>query len=271
MTDPGLMQKYENLLAYLRSLSSAAAAFSGGVDSAFLLYAAKEALMDRVCAVTAVSYLFPKRESDEARTFCRDYGIEQVIVEARELENGAFRENPPERCYICKKDLFGRILRKAGELGLNAVIEGSNTDDDGDYRPGRRAIQELGIKSPLRDCGLSKQEIRSLSEHFGLPTWNKPSFACLASRIPYGEEITEEKLAMTEAAEQLLLELGFRQLRVRVHGNVARIELLPEDLDRFMDEGIRLRVDSEFKKIGFAYCALDLLGYRTGSMNEVLK
>ena len=265
-----LQKKYEELKSYLESLESVAVAFSSGVDSTFLLYAAKEALGDRVIAVTAASCSFPKRELDEATEYCRSLGVRHFVVYSEELELEGFAQNPKNRCYLCKRELFGKIIKLAGENGMKEVAEGSNLDDNGDYRPGLQAVAELGVKSPLRTIGFTKQEIRDLSECFGLPTWNKQSFACLASRFPYGERITKEKLAMVDRAEQLLLDMGFHQLRVRIHGNVARIELLPEEFPKFMEESVRLTVYKKFKEYGFAYVALDVLGYRTGSMNETL-
>ena len=265
-----LQDKYEKLKKYTAAFGSAAVAFSGGVDSAFLLYAAREALKDRVIAVTAESCLFPKREQKEASEYCRQLGIRQIIVRPEELKIEGFAENPPDRCYLCKRDLFQKLRSAAREQGTETVIEGSNLDDTGDYRPGLRAIAELGIESPLRACGFTKKEIRRLSEALGIPTWNKPSFACLASRFPYGEIITEEKLGRIEQAEQLLLDMGFRQMRVRIHGDIARIELLPEDFPRFMEEANRLAVYRKFREFGFSYTALDVMGYRTGSMNELL-
>lgn len=264
------LSKYEALIAYLKDKGSVAVAFSSGVDSAFLLYAAQAALGDRAIAVTAASCSFPERELNEARDFCARRGIRQFVVESDELAIEGFSRNPKNRCYLCKRDLFQKIGTLAREQGAAFVAEGSNLDDDGDYRPGLQAVAELGVLSPLRACGFTKADIRALSKHFGLPTWDKQSFACLASRFPYGDEINREKLSMVDRAEQLLLDLGFRQLRVRIHGNLARIELLPEQFDRFMVPETRSRVAAALKEIGFAYVTLDLVGYRTGSMNETL-
>ena len=268
--DKVLLEKYEHLKSYIASLGSCAVAFSSGVDSTFLLYAAKEALGEHMIALTAASTFFPGREVKEAKAFCEKLGIPHYYFETDEVSIPGFSENPENRCYLCKKELFSTFLRLAKEHGMACVVEGSNLDDDGDYRPGHIAINELGIKSPLREAGFTKEEIRIMSRNFDLPTWNKPSFACLASRFPYGEPITGEKLAMVDQGEQLLMDMGFKQFRVRIHGNVARIELLPEDFGRVMEEKIRLDIAKRFKEIGFAYTALDIIGYRTGSMNETI-
>ena len=261
--------KLESLKEYLKNLGSVAVAFSSGVDSTFLLYVAHQVLGDRAVAVTASSCSFPKREYDEAADFCRKNGIRQFVVQSEELDIPGFRSNPVNRCYLCKHELFEKILSIAKEEGIAYVCEGSNLDDNGDYRPGLKAVAELGIKSPLRECNLYKDEIRSLSKELGLPTWNKQSFACLASRFVYGETISEKKLSMVDQAEQLLLDMGFRQVRVRIHGdNLARIEVLQDELPRLMEN--RVEIASRFKEYGFAYITADLLGYRTGSMNEVI-
>lgn len=262
--------KYLCLLEYLKALKSVAVAFSSGVDSTFLLYAAKEALGDNVIAVTASSCSFPLRELNEAKQFCRENGIRHFICKSEELEIEGFSQNPKNRCYLCKRELFEKIRLIANKQNIMEIAEGSNLDDNGDYRPGLQAVAELGVKSPLRECGFTKQEIRDLSRKLGLPTWNKQSFACLSSRFVYGETISEEKLKMVDKAEQLLLDMGFHQLRVRIHGKLARIELEPAEFDKFMEETVRSRVYQELKALGFTYVTLDILGYRTGSMNETL-
>ncbi len=266
--DENLLGKWKRLREILQGYGCAAIAFSGGVDSTFLLRAAQEALGDRMAAVTAISCFFPGRERQEAEDYCRAEGIRHIFVYTNELEIEGIRENPRNRCYLCKKDLFGKIAKLAEENGLAVVCEGSNMDDMGDYRPGLQAVAELGIKSPLREAGLYKAEIRELSRHLGLATAEKPSFACLASRFVYGETITEEKLGMVDRAEQLLLNLGFRQMRVRIHGDMARIEVLPEELPRLVEPGNRQKITETLRGLGFSYVTVDLAGYRTGSMNE---
>lgn len=264
------LEKLENLKNYLRSLHSVAVAFSSGVDSTFLLKVAKDVLGDQVIAVTATSCSFPKRELKEATAFCEKEGIRQVVCESEELSIEGFAQNPKNRCYLCKKELFSEILEIAKENGIEAVAEGSNMDDNGDYRPGLLAVAELGIKSPLRACNLTKADIRALSKYLNLPTWEKQSFACLSSRFVYGETITEEKLGMVDKAEQLLLDMGFHQVRVRIHGMMARIEIEPKEFDKLMKDENREKIARKFKRIGFTYVTLDLMGYRMGSMNETL-
>ena len=254
---------------YLGSLKKAAVAFSGGVDSAFLLKVAHNILGSNVIAVTAKPYSFPERELEETKAFCKETGIQHFICKVDELGIDGFSKNPPDRCYLCKKELFGKIKEIAQEHGILNVAEGSNMDDCGDYRPGMAAIHELGIKSPLQKAGLYKTEIRKLSKDMELKTWEKPSFACLSSRFAYGEHITKEKLAMVDKAEQLLFDKGFRQARVRIHGRMARIEVLPDEIEKLARKDIREEIVLKLKSYGFTYISMDLEGYRTGSMNEV--
>ena len=260
--------KKKALEEYLRGLGSLAVAYSAGLDSTFLLAAAREALGDRVLAVTARSVLCPARETGEAEAFCRAWGIEHIVLDYDALAVPGVRDNPPDRCYRCKKALFGQILDTAHARGIEHVAEGSNADDEGDYRPGMKAVAELGILSPLREVRLTKADIRALSREMGLSTWDKPSYACLASRFVYGETITPERLAMVDRAEQRLLDWGFSQMRVRVHGDMARVEVPPEDFPRLIARASEL--DKYLRSLGFAYAAMDLGGYRTGSMNRTL-
>ncbi|MBR1691695.1 MAG: ATP-dependent sacrificial sulfur transferase LarE [Lachnospiraceae bacterium] len=263
-------EKLEQLKEYLRQLGSVAIAFSSGVDSTFLLRVAHDTLGENVIAVTAMSCSFPKRELNEAKDFCQKENIRHIVCESEELKIEGFCQNPKNRCYLCKKELFEKIGEIAARNHIEHVAEGSNMDDNGDYRPGLIAVSELGVKSPLRHVELNKEEIRYLSRKLGLPTWDKQSFACLSSRFVYGETITEEKLGMVDQAEQLLLDKGFHQVRVRIHGTIARIEILPEEFEKLMQEEIRSEIMEKFKKYGFTYVTLDLQGYRMGSMNETL-
>ncbi|MCH5204361.1 MAG: ATP-dependent sacrificial sulfur transferase LarE [Oscillospiraceae bacterium] len=265
-----LHEKKQRLEKYLRELGSVVIAFSSGVDSTFLLKTAHDVLGDKAIAVTARSCSFPKRELNEAKAFCEAEGIEHIIVESEELSIEGFSRNPKNRCYLCKRELFTKILDIANKRGLRYVAEGSNTDDNGDYRPGLAAVAELEVKSPLREAGLNKDEIRRLSKEAGLLTWDKQSFACLASRFVYGETITEEKLGMVDKAEQRLLDLGFHQVRVRVHGNMARIEIERSEFERIIRPEISEPLCEYLSELGFVYVTLDLGGYKMGSMNKTL-
>ena len=263
-----LETKYAVLKKILGSYRSLAVAFSGGVDSTFLLAAAKQILGCRLTAVTVDSAFIPRCELAEAAVFCTAQNIRQIVFRADVLAYPEICGNPPNRCYYCKKMLFQNILRIADDEGIAVVADGSNADDLTDYRPGMQALKELKIQSPLCEAGLTKQEIRILSRAMQLPSSDKPSAACLASRIPYGDTITAENLSMAERAEQYLKQFGVRQLRVRIHGNIARIEVMPDDFSGLLR--YRSEISETFRTLGFQYTTLDLSGYRTGSLNEVL-
>ena len=265
-----LHKKLRNLQTYLNELGSLIVAFSSGVDSTFLLKTAHDFLGDKVIAVTARSCSFPQRELNEAKAFCEKEGIEHIIVESEELSIEGFSQNPKNRCYLCKHELFTKIRQIAAQRGIPYIAEGSNIDDNGDYRPGLIAVAELEIKSPLREAGLTKEDIRALSKEAGLYTWDKQSFACLSSRFVYGESITEEKLSMVDKAEQRLLDLGFHQVRVRIHNDIARIEIDPSEFEKILQNNVANELNVYFQELGFRYVTLDLGGYQTGSMNKTL-
>ena len=266
-----LDEKLELLKDIIRKKGSAAVAFSGGVDSTFLIRVAKEVLGDKLIAVTATSSTYPERELNEAIKYAKDFGVKHIIISSEELDIEGFANNPKNRCYYCKKELFTKVKEVALENGIEYVFDGSNLDDNGDYRPGMLAAKELLVVSPLKEAGLTKKDIRDLSKEYGLATWNKPAFACLSSRFPYGNKITLPKLKMIDQAEQFLLDMGIRQVRVRHHGEIARIEVAPEEREKFFNIEFMDKISSKFKEIGFIYITLDISGYRTGSMNEVLK
>lgn len=263
--------KIQQLKTYIKNLGSVLIAFSGGVDSTFLLSICKDVLgKDKVIAVTIKSNLIPEKEIARAQELSRKIDVKHMIVEFDESKVQGIYKNLPERCYHCKKSVFEKLCSIADDLGLAYVVDGTNFDDTKDFRPGLRALEELNIKSPLKEMKITKEDIRLFSKKAQIPNWDKPSMACLASRFPYGEKITKEKLKRVEKAEEILAKYNFSQFRVRSHKNLARIEILPDDMIKILDEDIRDEVVKKFKNIGFVYITLDLIGYRTGSMNEVL-
>ena len=265
-----LESKYHKLKEILAQTGGLVIAYSGGVDSTLLLKAAREALGDRALAVTATSETYPPQEVEEAVRLAKELGARHRLIHTSELEMEEFAANPPDRCFYCKRELFGKLLAIAAAEGLPVVADGSNVDDEADFRPGRRAAAELGVRSPLREAGFTKAEIRELSRELGLPTWNKPAFACLASRFPYGDRITLKKLSRVASAEQVLRGLGIRQVRVRDYGQTARIEVDISDLEAVIRAENRTRIVEEFHRIGYLYATVDLDGYRAGSMNVAL-
>jgi pyridinium-3,5-biscarboxylic acid mononucleotide sulfurtransferase len=263
-------QRIAELKDHIEQLGGAAVAFSGGVDSTFLLAVAKLALGDNLVAIIGKSHTYPARELRGAIDLAKTMGVAHKVVETCELDDPEFSRNPPHRCYICKSSLLKMIIAEAQNRGLPHVIEGSNADDTGDFRPGLEAVRKLGIGSPLRELGFTKAEIRSLSKELDLPTWDKPALACLASRIPYGQSIDQEQLAQIEKAENALQEMGLQQFRVRHHGTLARIEVPPGEISALVATPMREELVAALKEAGYQYISLDLQGYRTGAMNEVL-
>ena len=262
--------KLTKLQSIVREMESVIVAYSGGVDSTFVVSVAAEVLGERALAVTGVSPSIPKSEVDEAKAFATDIGIAHELLETHEMDREGYVNNGPDRCFHCKTELYGLLAALAKERDITYVVDGCNVDDTGDHRPGRIAAAEHGVRSPLIEAGLTKDEIRELSRERGLPTWDKPAMACLSSRIPYGTPVTVETLERIAAAEAFLKSLGIRQLRVRHHDDVARIELEPEGMAVLMEDGTRERVVERLKELGYSYVTVDLAGFRSGSMNETL-
>ena len=266
-----LSSKLASLEKALCDMQSVLIAYSGGTDSTFLLKVAAKVLGDRALAVTASSETYTPQELKDAKKHAAEIGAQHVIVHTNELDDPRFAANPPDRCYYCKKELFGKLTELKNRHGLNYIVDGSTVDDEKDFRPGRKAVAEFGVRSPLKEAGLTKDEIRKLSKEMNLPTWDKPPLPCLSTRFPYGTEITKEKVSRVAKAEEFLAGFGIRQLRVRDHANIARIEVMHADMAIFIDEEISKLIAEKLKSIGYMYVTLDVEGYRMGSMNEPLK
>ena len=268
---PALRAKYDRLLDILKELESVIVAFSGGVDSTFLARAAKDALDDKALLVTADSETYPASELEEARRLARHLGMRHLVIETRELDNPEYARNAPNRCFFCKEELFTRLAPLAQREGVAHLAYGANMDDLGDHRPGMEAAKQMGVKAPLIEAEFWKTEIRELSHEFGLPTWDKPSFACLSSRFQYGDGITREKLRQVDAAETFVRSLGFRQFRVRHHDRLARLEIARDEMARLWEDGLRDAIVARFRELGYLYVTVDLQGFRSGSANDALK
>lgn len=269
--DNPLARKERALREILARLDSVIIAFSGGADSAYLACVAHAELGERAVCITADSPSYPRRHRDIALRLVNELGLHHEFIQTHEMDRPEYRANPANRCYFCKQELYGQLSRIARERGIAAIADGNNADDRGDYRPGRQAAREFGVRSPLDEANLTKADIRQLSRAAALPTWDQPASACLSSRVPYSSEVTGEKLQMIESAENVLHDLGFRVCRVRHHGDTARLEIDPADMPRALDDDTRATILRELRALGFRYVTLDLQGYRTGSLNEVLR
>ncbi len=267
--EQNLNYKYERLKEIISDLGHVMIAYSGGVDSTLLLKVAKDVLGDFVVAVTSSSETYPSRELEDSENYAKQIGVKHILIHTSELEIAGFADNPPDRCYFCKNELFTKLKEIADELSIKYILDGANYDDKNDHRPGMRAAREFGIVSPLKEAGFTKEDIRELSKQLDLPTWDKPSFACLSSRFPYGTKITQEKLKTIDEAEDFIRNLGFRELRVRHHETIARIEIPKSEFEYFLNHSDT--ISKRLKELGFLYITLDLEGFRTGSMNMTLR